>query len=49
VGAYMSALRRTKIGDFDVANAIQWEDLRDEIDILLAIDPDAHEAELAAE
>jgi tRNA pseudouridine55 synthase len=49
VGAYMSALRRTKIGDFDVANAIQWEDLRDEIDILLAIDPNAHEAELAAE
>jgi tRNA pseudouridine55 synthase len=49
VGAYMSALRRTKIGDFDVANAIHWEDLRDEIDILLAIDPDAHEAELAAE
>ena len=36
VGAYMSALRRTKIGDFDVANAIQWEDLRDEVDALLA-------------
>jgi len=36
VGAYMSALRRTKIGEFDVANAIQWEDLRDEIDVLLA-------------
>jgi tRNA pseudouridine55 synthase len=41
VGAYMSGLRRTKIGDFDLSNAIQWEDLRDEIDELLAIDPDA--------
>jgi tRNA pseudouridine55 synthase len=36
VGAYMSALRRTKIGDFDVADAIQWEDLRDEVEVLLA-------------
>lgn len=36
VGAYMSALRRTKIGAFDIANAIQWEDLRDEVDALLA-------------
>lgn len=36
VGAYMSALRRTKIGEFDIANAIQWEDLRDEVDALLA-------------
>jgi tRNA pseudouridine55 synthase len=35
VGAYMSALRRNKIGDFDVAHAIQWEDLRDEVDVLL--------------
>jgi tRNA pseudouridine55 synthase len=35
VGAYMSALRRTKIGEFDVANAIKWEDLRDEVDELL--------------
>ncbi len=35
VGAYMSALRRTKIGEFDVANAIKWEDLRDEVDALL--------------
>ena len=44
VGAYMSALRRTKIGDFTIENAIQWEDLRDEVDVLLAIDPDAQEA-----
>jgi tRNA pseudouridine55 synthase len=36
VGAYMSALRRTKIGAFDIADAIQWEDLRDEVDNLLA-------------
>jgi tRNA pseudouridine55 synthase len=43
VGAYMSALRRTKIGDFTIENAIQWEDLRDEVDVLLAIDPDAQE------
>ena len=52
VGAYMSALRRTKIGDFDVAHAIQWEDLRDEVDVLLAIDPAAkivEEGEAAAE
>ena len=35
VGAYMSALRRTKIGEFDVANAIKWEDLRDEVEALL--------------
>lgn len=35
VGAYLSALRRTKIGDFDVANAIKWEDLRDEVELLL--------------
>lgn len=43
VGAYMSALRRTKIGDFDIEDAIQWEDLKKEIDSLLAsqteIDP----------
>jgi tRNA pseudouridine55 synthase len=52
VGAYMSALRRTKIGDFDVAHAIQWEDLRDEVDVLLAIDPAVkivEEGEAAAE
>ena len=36
VGAYMSALRRTKIGDFKIENAIQWEDLKKEIDDLLA-------------
>ena len=39
VGAYMSALRRTKIGDFTIENAIQWEDLRDEVEVLLAVDP----------
>ena len=39
VGAYMSALRRTKIGDFDVANAMLWEDLRDKVEVLLAVDP----------
>ncbi|MEN9697548.1 MAG: hypothetical protein RLZ56_969 [Bacteroidota bacterium] len=44
VGAYMSALRRTKIGDFEVANAIQWEDLRDEVDALLAGDSNANTA-----
>jgi len=36
VGAYMSALRRTKIGDFNIEDAIQWEDLKKEIDDLLA-------------
>lgn len=35
VGAYMSALRRTKIGDFDVKDAITWEALRDEVEVLL--------------
>ena len=35
VGAYMSALRRTKIGDFDIKDAITWEDLRDEVEALL--------------
>ena len=33
VGAYMSALRRTKIGDFDVSQAMQWKDLEDEIEL----------------
>ena len=32
----MSALRRTKIGDFKIEDAIQWEDLKKEIDDLLA-------------
>lgn len=36
VGAYMSALRRTKIGNFKIEDAIQWEDLKKEIDDLLA-------------
>lgn len=36
VGAYMSALRRTKIGDFKIEEAIQWEDLKKEIDNLMA-------------
>jgi len=31
VGAYMSSLRRTKIGEFSVENAIQWQDLQVEI------------------
>lgn len=35
VGAYMSGLRRTKIGAFNVQNAIQWEDLEKEIKELL--------------
>jgi len=38
VGAYMSHLRRTKIGDFKVEDAMQWEDLKMEIDALLASD-----------
>jgi len=38
VGAYMSHLRRTKIGDFKIEDAIQWEDLKVEIDTLLAND-----------
>lgn len=35
VGAYMSGLRRTKIGEFNVQDAIQWEDLEKEINDLL--------------
>ena len=35
VGAYMSALRRTKIGDFSVTDAMQWEDLAKEVEHLL--------------
>lgn len=35
VGAYMSGLRRTKIGAFKVEDAIQWEDLEKEINDLL--------------
>ncbi len=35
VGAYMSGLRRTKIGEFNVAQAIHWEDLEKEINDLL--------------
>lgn len=35
VGAYMSALRRTKIGEFDIADAMQWETLEKEIQLLL--------------
>jgi len=35
VGAYMSGLRRTKIGDFHVDDAIGWEDLEKEINELL--------------
>ena len=36
VGAYMSTLRRTKIGHFLVEDALQWETLALEIDKLLA-------------
>jgi tRNA pseudouridine55 synthase len=35
VGAYMSGLRRTKIGAFNVEDAIQWEALEQEINALL--------------
>ncbi len=35
VGAYMSGLRRTKIGDFHVDDAQGWEDLEKEINELL--------------
>ena len=35
VGAYLSGLRRTKIGAFNVEDAIQWEDLEQEISTLL--------------
>ncbi len=35
VGAYMSGLRRTKIGDFNVLDAMQWEDLEKEVNALL--------------
>ena len=35
VGAYMSGLRRTKIGTFHVQDAMQWEDLEKEITTLL--------------
>ena len=36
VGAYMSTLRRTKIGRFQVEDALKWETLALEIDKLLA-------------
>lgn len=35
VGAYMSGLRRTQIGNYTVADAMQWEDLEKEINALL--------------
>lgn len=35
VGAYMSGLRRTKIGTFNIEDAIQWEVLEKEINDLL--------------
>ncbi len=35
VGAYMSGLRRTKIGEFKVEDAMNWEDLEKEINDLL--------------
>ena len=36
VGAYMSALRRIRIGDFKIEDAMQWEDLAAEVNQLLA-------------
>ena len=36
VGAYMSSLRRTKIGEYEVDKAIQWQDLQVEIEALIA-------------
>ena len=36
VGAYMSSLRRTKIGEYEVTNAIQWQDLQVAIEALIA-------------
>jgi tRNA pseudouridine55 synthase len=35
VGAYMSGLRRTKIGTFNVEDAMHWEALEQEINTLL--------------
>ena len=35
VGAYMSGLRRTKIGTFNIEDAMQWEVLEKEINDLL--------------
>lgn len=36
VGAYMSELRRTQIGPFKLEDAIQWQDLKAEVDDLLS-------------
>lgn len=38
VGAYMSALRRTKIGAFNVDDAMQWENLQNDIEQLMSND-----------
>jgi tRNA pseudouridine55 synthase len=35
VGAYMSALRRTRIGDFKIEDARLWQDVEAEVDTLL--------------
>jgi tRNA pseudouridine55 synthase len=35
VGAYMSALRRTKIGTFNVEDALKWETLQKDIEDIL--------------
>lgn len=35
VGAYMSGLRRTKIGEFDISQAMQWKDLEEEVELAL--------------
>jgi tRNA U55 pseudouridine synthase TruB len=35
VGAYMSALRRTRIGDFTIQDARLWQDIEAEVNALL--------------
>jgi tRNA pseudouridine55 synthase len=35
VGAYMSSLRRTKIGDFKIEDAMQWQDFQMEVHLSL--------------
>ena len=37
VGAYMSALRRTRIGDFNIENARLWQDIEAEVNLLLEV------------
>ena len=35
VGAYLSALRRTRIGEFKIEQARQWQDIASEVNALL--------------